>query len=142
MSAFILPDYHIDALVSWAAGRREVSYYWDNQRWEINAVEARRVAEMLHDQNVASVNYRYGEMGGAAYVHQWVQTAHLKSADVLKACSSYDYQACETPDYEKSEAARAVNAIRAAAIRAVPGYEDSEAWVLEPQKREELEQTT
>jgi len=46
---------------------------------------------------------------------------------VLKACDGYEYQACEHPGWEASEAHAYINALRRRAIHALPGYDEA-AW--------------
>ena len=61
MSAFLVDDYHINALVSWAAGRhghQAITYYWSGSRRDIRH-DPRRVASVLFAENVRSVNARY-----------------------------------------------------------------------------------
>jgi hypothetical protein len=50
--------------------------------------------------------------------------------DVIKACHGYIYQACEADDWKDTEAHAIINAIEGAAIRSLPGYQDSSAWSL------------
>lgn len=60
MSAFIVNDFHINCLVSWASARHgvaQVSYVWPNQHvyWHGNE---ERIAQVLYAENVRSVNCR------------------------------------------------------------------------------------
>ena len=132
MSAFIVPDYHITALVSWAASRHgstAVSYYWGNRRREVRNDE-KRIASVLYAENVRSVNSRYSEADPAhGFVFKRV-TNMLNPIDVIKACHGYSYQACEAEGWEESEAFSIINGIERSAIRALPGYEDSNAWCI------------
>ena len=60
----------------------------------------------------------------------WPLAAPLDALVILKACDGFDYQACETDDYEQSVACCIVNAIRGYAIRRLPGYSASPGWEL------------
>jgi hypothetical protein len=132
MSAFIVPDYHINALVSWAAerhGLNAVSYYWGGRRREVRGDE-KRIASVLYAENVRSVNARYRE-ADAAHGFKFKRVPNrLNPIDVVKACHGYGYQACEANGWEQSEAFAIIAAITQSAIRAVPGYSESNAWVL------------
>jgi hypothetical protein len=132
MSAYIVPDYHINALVSWAASRNgsgAVSYYWNGKRREIRN-DAKRIASVLYAENVRSVNSRYKE-ADLAHGFTFKQVANmLNPIDVIKACHGYGYQACETDDWPQSEAFAIIAAITQSAIRALPEYEKSKAWCL------------
>ena len=133
MSAYIVPDFHINALVSWAANRHGinvVSYWWHDGRYELRNDE-QRIASVLYAENVRSVNHRYDEStptDGFRFKH--VMTHMLKAVDVIKACYGYIYQACEADGWKDTEAHAIINAIEGAAIRSLPGYEDSNAWSL------------
>lgn len=132
MSAYIVPDYHINALVSWAAGRHgsnAVSYYWNGKRREVRNDE-KRIASVLYAENVRSANARYKEAGAAhGFTFKRVPNM-LNPIDVIKACHGYGYQACEAEGHEQSEAFAVIAAIAQSAIRALPGYDDSNAWCL------------
>lgn len=132
MSAYIVPDYHINALVSWAAGRHgsgAVSYYWGGKHREIRN-DAARVASVLFAENVRSVNSRYKEHDPAHGFKYKPVLNRLNPIDVIKGCHGYGYQACEAEGYEQSEAFAIVAAIAQAAIRALPGYQESNAWCI------------
>lgn len=88
---------------------------------------------MLLRENYRSVNHRYSEDTEAS-AYRWKEHKGVYTADklalavqVLKSCSNFDYQACETDDYEQSDAAHMIRSIRAEAIRSLPGY-DAAAW--------------
>jgi hypothetical protein len=132
MSAYLVPDYHINALVSWAAGKHgsnAVSYWWAGRRREVRGDE-KRIASVLYAENVRSVNSRYKEHDPAhGFVFKLVANM-LNPIDVIKGCHGYAYQACETEDWEQSEAHAIIQGIERSAIRSLPGYEDSNAWSI------------
>jgi hypothetical protein len=133
MSAYIVPDYHINALVSWAANRHGinvVSYWWAGDRYELRHNE-QRIASVLYAENVRSVNFRYSESTTASgFRFKNVMTHMLKAVDVIKACHGYIYQACEADDWKDTEARAIINAIEQAAIHSLLGYQNSSAWCL------------
>lgn len=132
MSAYLVPDYHINALVSWAAGRHgsnAVSYYWNGKRRDVRGDE-KRIASVLYAENVRSVNARYREADPAhGFVFKRVANV-LNPIDVIKGCHGYSYQACEAEGWEESEAFAIIAGIERSAIRALPGYEESNAWCI------------
>jgi len=123
MSCFVVPDFHIDALVSWAVAN-------DAGPWA-GALDPRGVAAELHRANCAAYRERYGENVGEEYryTHR-PEAAALSTAQVLKACDCLDYQCSDWTDYPGSLAQRAVDQIRRTAIYALPGYRAA-AWTLE-----------
>lgn len=119
MSAFIVSDDHIHALVSYALGgaNDRISTRHDNDQ----------LGQVLVNENYRSVNYRYRAKDEPPR-YSWRPTLRpFKPVEILKACDCYDYQSCETEDYDSTEAARIIQQIRSKAIRNLPGYE-SAAW--------------
>jgi hypothetical protein len=55
-------------------------------------------------------------------------TARVLATQIVKACDCYDYQACETRDYESSEAAALVARVREAAIKIGGQCSGSQLW--------------
>lgn len=158
MSAFIVDRCHIRLLVRAAESLPErhasLSWVWGINRdagtYERRALtpcgpggeEGRctpeELGQLLWDENVASVSYRYGgesrdTLPGPVgedyvYVHRGASLAPRPDpVRVLKACDCYEYQSCEHPGWSASEARAALEAIRSAAIHALPGY-DAAPW--------------
>lgn len=158
MSAFVVDKTHIDALVTaglsgprrygdmrwlWPelSAEDERDAYEAGQPWGPRAVElaqerthfltdetAGRVGAMLWAENRASVNHRYDE-------DEWEPPYEFKRLGgtvdpviVLKAIACYEYQSCEHPDWERSEAHTFVRALEAKMIRSLPGYDDAPGW--------------
>lgn len=132
MSAYVVPDFHINALVSWAAGRNgsnAVSYYWGGCRRNVRGDE-KRISSVLYAENVRSVNARYSDSDPAhGFVFKSLPNL-LNPIDVIKGCHGYGYQACEADGYEQSEAFAIIAGIEQSAIRSLPGYGDSNAWCI------------
>ena len=123
MSAYIVSDAHINYLLTFMSANdsRYSGVYLDS------------IANKLRAANYASVNYRYNEEDAAPETGFSFYPG-AREADplvVLKACACFDYQACEVPDYEKSEAAEIIQRIRMAAIHRLPGYDDAKGWSIE-----------
>ena len=134
MSAFIVPDYQINALVSYGV-KREAQFYTKNVGWErFNPDTAQVMAALLYRANVCSVNRRYGERTRTTgFRYQPVDVSGLTAADIIKACDCLDYQSCETKTWERSRARRALQAIREEAITVLAST--SGVWTLdEPMK--------
>lgn len=124
MSAYICDDCHISALAAYAVRER----LWKNQRpgWERTDAEA--LAELLHAENVKSVNARYESSDEPAFKFCWkAADRRLSPVQLIKAAHCFAYQACEHEGWEKSEAHGVIHAIEQHALRDVPGYEQA-AW--------------
>jgi hypothetical protein len=126
MSAFLCSDNHINALVEYAFSDRDDYIYL---RHRFGAADKQALAELLYNENWRSLRTRYNdpETGpGITYRPRPL----LDAITILKLCDCYDYQACETEDYDTTRAAKAINFIRHKAIRALPGYEEA-PWGLD-----------
>lgn len=133
MSAFIVNDYHINALVSYGIAHKAQLYTKDG--WEyFNEDTAWALASRLYRANVCSVNRRYGERTRTTgFRFQSVDVSGLTAADIVKACDCLEYQSCEVGTWERSRARKTLQAIREEAVRALAA--GSQAWELrEPLK--------
>jgi len=123
MSAFILSNKHIATLIN-SAGPKFTgdffSYSWKGEVFHITG-NRRKAGQVLMQQNRRSVNVRYGESMRAAKFTEDCDTL-ADPVVVLKACACYDYQSCETDDYEETEAHAIIQALRKRAITELPGY--------------------
>ena len=125
MSCFIVSNAHINALTH-AYTRYDVRSVWYER--QPRYLSEQQVGDILLTQNVRSYNERYGENAAETFVWNSFQR-DFTPAEILKACACYDYQACETDDYYATLAHAIVEAIRYAAICALPGYEEA-AWEI------------
>ena len=133
MSAFIVSDYHINALVTYGINRKAQLYTKDG--WEyFNEDTAWALASRMYRANVCSVNRRYGERTRTTgFRFQRVDVSGLTAADIVKACDCLEYQSCEVKTWERSRARKTLQAIRERAIDALTA--GSQAWELrEPLK--------
>jgi len=130
MSAYMVSDNHIHALVGYMIRERIIYYPNDNARMAVTADNAEEVGQILVDENYRSVNQRYQERTeghfGKAPTYKFKGVRILPDAlAMLKACNCYEYQAGENDDWEQSVAYKIVNAIKEHAIRKLPGYDDA-----------------
>ena len=132
MSAFILNEYHLSVLGRAASA---VQRPWgQSKRTAFDRTEARELAQVLYEENVKSVNYRYRETTPADDFEFDLQAFNgvLDPLVILKACACYDYQACEHPDYDQSAARLLIDRVRKVFIAELPGYEAANGWHLSP----------
>lgn len=127
MSAFIVSDKHISALVS--AGSLWGVKYFHSEMWRPIRGRENEIGQILLNENYRSVNYRYSEDEQPHHFRHVPSLMKYSLLQIIKACNCYNYQACETPDYYDTEAYSIVMAIREHAIHLLPGYEDA-AWEI------------
>lgn len=92
---------------------------------------ANQVGAMLWAENRRSVNHRYAEdeIEPGPYVYARPRNDGYGPVAILKAIDCYEYQACEHPEWERSEAHAFCQALRKAMIHGLPGYEGA-AWEI------------
>lgn len=150
MSAFVVDRRHIDLIVSVIkelpadaeADESEVDLLRSSISRKLSEREPEissrmgilgAVGEILIRQNVASVLYRYDndESMVPDYTRSLYEYQPLPfrptCAEVLKALDCYDYQACETPDWEQTTAHWITSTLRDYLIKILPGY-DRAPW--------------
>lgn len=153
MSAFIVGKAHIDALVQ--AGLTFSRH--DRMRWylpasgtqrcyrELDHTTANAVGKMLWAENIASVRHRYPDVSATledapgpvgltpfevnGYTFPVFSARKLSAVETLKAVACYEYQSCEHPEWETSEAKAFCEALTSQAIHSLPGYDDA-AWAV------------
>jgi hypothetical protein len=147
MSAFEVSETHIDVLVSYALQRQggdSLYWYFDLQedklpgealssgddymtrlrasRREVNRDNAGYWGALLVAENKRSVNFRYDD-DEIEEPYQFTEYAgHFEPVAILAALNCYEYQSCEHPEWKVSEARAFCEALKARAIRALPGY--------------------
>ncbi len=123
MSAYQLSPKHIDYLVS-------AALLWRAAGHDTGDATAR----MLETENWRSVSYRYqdaAEMWSAPdpdRAHR--MTLNVKPIQVIKALNCYEYQSCEHPGWEGSEAHKFCRRLMSEAIRRLPGYDECD-WSID-----------
>ncbi len=155
MSAYIVDEGHIDALVTAAMELTDPGWQmrWielappeptDYERGQVSgstavaSFEARvrrmvpenasHVGRMLLFENMRSVAHRYDEaLELPDYDYQRL-ARRLTPVEVLLAISGYEYQACEHPGWEGSEAHAFCAALTKEAIRKLPGCGEADTW--------------
>lgn len=135
-------DYEPGAMM----GGPTASETYEAKRRELNEATADRVGAMLWSENARSVSYRYDdesydtipgpcdfdELALAGYRYEGGRLSpsplhpQVDPVAVLKACDGYEYQSCEHPGWESSEAHAFLDALRRRMIHALPGYDEAD----------------
>lgn len=97
MSAWIVQNGHIDVLVN-------ALVQFDVVAKDLGADGYRSLGQKLWHENHLSVNYRYDENTATPGYQLHTTEADLDPVAVLKAIGCYDYQTCEHPGWDDSEA--------------------------------------
>ena len=125
MSAFIVSDTHINALVRYAS-RHNVRAFHGNPLAMFQAKDNEQAAaELLLAENVKSVNYRYRDNEVMSITYDRGAPI-LTAIQAIKAAQCLRYQSCECDDFEESIAFKLIEAIIADAIPRLEGYESAE----------------
>ena len=149
MSAFVVSHDHIDALLTVAKDKHmegRLGYFINGGSEPVTMTD---IGKVLLTENERSVCYRYTDCGpgnmpgkigeeASGYHFKVFQPFYLlnygkKIAHVLKGCSCYEYQSCETPDWQESVAYSIVKAIEHRAVQCLPDYEDA-PWEINREK--------
>jgi hypothetical protein len=137
MSAFMVPVEHIRAMLNAGLVTRYGPLSWQTRdltgtdAWrELTPATATAVGAMLLAENRRSVDYRYSEDEiEEVYTHG---PSRLRSPVViLKAIDCYEYQSCETTEWEQCEAHHFCQALRDLLIGQLPGYNDADSWPIQ-----------
>ena len=101
-------------------------YYWNDECRYFNG-NSQDIGQKLVDENFRSVNYRYTEQVEPEQFKLMVllRTKYTPVA-IIKACDCYNYQSCETRDWQETEAYAIMTALRERAIDMLPGYDEAD----------------
>lgn len=156
MSAFVVNKSHINAMLQ-AAFRSGRRYGGSGFKWEhdgelqtLNENNADEIGQMLLDENIASVMYRYEDstitdLPGSATADyllpfQWHPMGKTPTAiEAIKLCHCYSYQSCEHPGWKQSNAKAFSDTLIDETVGMVDGWdqapwewEEELTWVSRP----------
>lgn len=152
MSAFVVDPKEIKALAAFAASRSPMSgsykvpEYWlgynggKDMAGHSQDETATYYANVLWDENIRSVRARYPDSSDdlpgpidrperlEITKRDMMNRRTINPVQILKMCACLDYQSCETDDWRQTVAFTLLDAIKDAAIRRLPGYDESPGW--------------
>jgi|JI10StandDraft_1071094.scaffolds.fasta_scaffold18126_4 hypothetical protein len=139
MSADIVDQEHIHVLV-WAASRRTppdgpLHWYYDNptRSNHIDPSGANRdeIGQMLTEENHSSINHHYTRQQQVPPTYRYRRPAHTEWSlpELLNAIRGYQYQTCEHPSWETSQAKAFCEALQQRLISMLPGYRNG-PWLI------------
>lgn len=140
MSAFIQSNEHIDVLVSYFTSSIQGRGLWtkigDSYDY-LKPENAYKVAEVLHLENLKSVNHRYNESTPMSYEFTYYPDLDqaYSVAEIAKAIDGLEYQSCEHDDYDTSEGKAILGRMRKHLLTKTRGYEDANTWSIDEVKK-------
>lgn len=146
MSAFTVHRDHIDLLVTASIyggpHNRGLRFFHDGEHHRFDRLEANLLGTILLEQNVASVCARYdGYADVDPYQYREVanvgggENAFIPWGHVLRALSCYEYQSCETDDWNESIAKAICDALRLKVCDRIGGADAPWEWTREEADR-------
>jgi hypothetical protein len=149
MSAYICNLNQIKVLAIYASSRDRYSFKvnplyfavspFPDKGWD-HVTLASAYADILYQENVRSVRYRYPDDKWDELPGPNVKPVHCLIGDLaelqalpelpivqlLKFADCLEYQSCEVDDYKQTKALQLLTAIRYALITDLPGYEEAQ----------------
>lgn len=140
MSAFIQSNEHIDVLVSYFTSEIHGNGLWTKVGGDwcyLTPEKAYKVAEMLHKENLKSVNHRYNESEPMSYEFTYYpdMTQAYSPAEIAKAIDGLEYQSCEHEGWDSSEAKATLGRMRKQLLTKMRGYEEASTWSIDEVKQ-------
>ena len=140
MSAFVVNKSHINAMLLSALSRRHgeggIRWYHNNVHHKLTEENASEVGQILLDECVKSVCYRYDDSGitdlPGPINAEWLIPFKFKylqrmpkAMEAISITRCYEYQSCEHPEWEASEAHKFCQALISSKIGELQGYDDA-----------------
>ena len=139
MSAYVVEKSHINAMLnSWLHSRYGARWHHDGKWHELTTENANQVGQMLLDENIKSVSYRYKD-SQLTDLPSRTDTEYLipfehhfthripSPIEAIKITHCYDYQSCEHPEWKTSEAKVFCDSLIDVKLSELPGY-DAAPW--------------
>lgn len=125
MSAFMCCDFHLNAMVTFAAAPRGAGL------GDVTPGKEEAVANLLREANRAALRSRYGAESALEVPARgrYAPTRLLRPSEFVAACKCFEYQACEVDGYEATPAGHLVAAwIEQAKLAWTGTVEDPDTW--------------
>lgn len=129
MSAWRVTQTHINAILHLIPAR-DASYYWKGQRYPFSG-DQERIGQVLLDENYRSVDHRYDEDTAVPhFIWRPFMRRTWTTLELVKALHSYEYQTCECPDWDETEAHSIVQTLERDSWDRLPEYEAADTWSI------------
>jgi hypothetical protein len=140
MSAYIVENDHINVIVSWFDDYRKDNQLWYSVNGNYGYMDKETmplVAQVLHSENVRSVNNRYNDMeSDEVYQFRFISNAKkgFGLAEIAGAIDCLEYQSCESDDYHSTDAYKIITSMRKHLLKLVQDQFDFNAIVKMPEE--------
>lgn len=137
MSAYIMNDDEINAIVSYFIDPNHITgegaWLRIGDKYDyLNAHNSADVAKILHDENVRSVNNRYGDDTPSSYEFEYIPSARKRPmGNIIGALDCLEYQSCETEDWHTTNAWAIIQGLRKHLLKTVAEQDDTYTWGIE-----------
>lgn len=127
MSVMLLPDSHINLLVSYCS-KNDIRYFFKGTWHKIEGNE-QDIAKRLYNVNLTAFNVRYKETNPAdKFVYKPVELRGISAIQIVKAAHCYEYQCEDWGLWDESFAKDIIERIKGNAVTMIPEYDDAK-WV-------------
>ena len=148
MSAFVVNKSHINAIIQAGLSVQYKPFTWyhedddgDLRHYELTSDNAGEIGQMLLDECVHSVQYRYedgtiADLPGRTNAEwllpfEWKPLVKMPTPlEAIKLIKCLDYQSCEHPEWETSKAKAFCDGLIDSLITQLQGYDDA-PWTWE-----------
>ena len=139
MSAYLVEDEHVKQLAAYLCNDDQSSLNhlveWHGYGFKGDGLPAERdklathYANILLAENYRSLRARYGD---AEIPHkvtvtlgEVLRTDLIPAVNILHSLACFEYQACESDDWDTTDAYKICDQVRREAIKRLPGYDDA-----------------
>jgi hypothetical protein len=141
MSAYIVSNNHINLIASYFADHRHGEGLWcelDGSYGYLSPLDgtAEKLAHILFDENVRSVNARYTEAQSPEFNYVYLSQArrYYSPEEIARALDCLEYQLCETDDYRQSKAWELMCAMRKDLLDGLAMKAGVDSWSIDELK--------
>ena len=137
MSAFIMSDDEINTIVSYFIDPNHridsTPYLKIGESYEyLNADNSNLIAKILMDANVKSVNERYEDDQTPSYEFEYLPQARKRPVgNIIGALDCYEYQSCESNEWDTSNAREIVASLRKHLLKTIAEKDGTYTWGIQ-----------
>lgn len=126
MSAYVVSHATINAILAFAVAHKAY-FYTAGIRGQYASAHgiAEQAGNIILAENVRAVNHRYSEAEAAESLRYNPRVPVPRPVEALKLIGCVEYQLAEPDDHKRTEAWELLQAVKDAAIRVLPGYEEA-----------------